>query len=40
MHELPSDLERLRVIRVYLQMQLAAVDAMIEQVEKDAAPPP
>jgi hypothetical protein len=40
MYELPPDLERLWVIRVYLQMQLAAVDAKIQQVEKAAAPPP
>jgi hypothetical protein len=40
MYELPPDLERLRVIRVYLQMQLAAVDAKIQQAEKAVAQPP
>ncbi|MEU4091984.1 hypothetical protein [Streptomyces sp. NPDC026673] len=31
MNELPPDVERLRVLRTYLELQLAAVDAKIEQ---------
>jgi hypothetical protein len=33
MHELPGDAERLRVIRLYPQMQLDAVDAKICKAE-------
>ncbi|WP_127358293.1 hypothetical protein [Actinacidiphila soli] len=39
MYELPPDLERLRVIRTYLHLQLAAVDAKIEQAERPVARP-
>ncbi|MEU4092047.1 DUF6233 domain-containing protein [Streptomyces sp. NPDC026673] len=37
MYELPPDSQRLRVIRLYLQMQIAAVDAKIQEVEAGAA---
>ncbi|MDX2642632.1 DUF6233 domain-containing protein [Streptomyces sp. PA03-1a] len=33
MYELPPDPQRLRVIRLYLQMQIAAVDAKIQEAE-------
>jgi hypothetical protein len=33
MYDLPPDPERLRVLRIYLQQQLAAVDDKIKQVE-------
>lgn len=33
MHELPPDVERLRVLRTYLQLQLAAVDAALVAAE-------
>ncbi|MGI5252762.1 DUF6233 domain-containing protein [Actinacidiphila glaucinigra] len=38
MNELPPDVERLRVIRMYLELQLAAVDAKIEQATAAARP--
>ncbi|WP_089224936.1 DUF6233 domain-containing protein [Actinacidiphila glaucinigra] len=38
MYELPPDPQRLRVIRLYLQMQIAAVDAKIQEAESDSAP--
>jgi hypothetical protein len=38
MYELPPDPERLRVIRTFLQLQLAAVDEKIRQVEDRAHP--
>ncbi|MFB7293614.1 DUF6233 domain-containing protein [Actinacidiphila glaucinigra] len=38
MSELPPDVERLRVIRMYLELQLAAVDAKIEQARAAAGP--
>lgn len=38
MYELPPDPERLRVIRIYLQQQLAAVDAKLKELE-DRRPP-
>ncbi|MGW3246025.1 DUF6233 domain-containing protein [Streptomyces sp. NPDC001070] len=37
MYELPPDPQRLRVIRLYLQMQIAAVDAKIQEAESGAA---
>ncbi|MDX2705792.1 DUF6233 domain-containing protein [Streptomyces sp. PA03-6a] len=45
MRELPADLERLRVIRLYLGLQLDGVDAKIREVEvrqewKDVPAPP
>lgn len=36
MYELPLDPQRLRVIRLYLQMQIAAVDAKIQEAEAGA----
>ncbi|MFD3454191.1 DUF6233 domain-containing protein [Streptomyces sp. NPDC058691] len=38
MYELPSDLERLRVIRLYLQIQIDAVDARIRKAEAGIRP--
>ncbi|MFJ4848828.1 MULTISPECIES: DUF6233 domain-containing protein [unclassified Streptomyces] len=38
MYELPSDLERLRVIRLYLQLQIDAVDARIRKAEAGVRP--
>ncbi|MYX36713.1 MULTISPECIES: DUF6233 domain-containing protein [unclassified Streptomyces] len=38
MSDLPPDVERLRVIRTYLELQLAAVDAKIEQATAAARP--
>ncbi|MYX36774.1 MULTISPECIES: DUF6233 domain-containing protein [Streptomycetaceae] len=38
MYELPPDPQRLRVIRLYLQMQIAAVDAKIQEAESGSAP--
>ncbi|MDX3097361.1 DUF6233 domain-containing protein [Streptomyces sp. ME01-24h] len=37
MYELPPDPQRLRVIRLYLQMQIAAVDAKIQESESGSA---
>lgn len=38
MYDLPRDPERLRVIRLYLQMQLDAVDAKIRKAEAATGP--
>ncbi|MEU6345934.1 DUF6233 domain-containing protein [Streptomyces sp. NPDC046977] len=38
MGDLPPDLDRLRVIRVYLQLQLDAVDARIREIEGPSPP--
>ncbi|MFF3943825.1 DUF6233 domain-containing protein [Streptomyces sp. NPDC001902] len=39
MYELPPDAERLQMLRLYLERQLAAVDARIRKVEQQAAAP-
>ncbi|MFJ4990081.1 DUF6233 domain-containing protein [Streptomyces sp. NPDC088732] len=40
MNDLPPDPDRLRVIRLYLQLQLDAVDAKIREAEGSAPPEP